>query len=85
MANHCFKLHQLTAGEMNYIKREMRFFVKRGVKVTYLRRVAYIHLQEDQKYTVIAILLARYFRYGQMQATDKNLAWINKWHQDFRR
>ena len=85
MANHCFKLQQLTAGEMNAVKYTMRFFTKRGVKVTYLRRVVYIHLQEDQKYTVIGIMLTRYHRANKLQASAANMAWINKWHPDFRK
>lgn len=84
MVNHCFKLHQLTAGEVNGIKRRMERFTKRGVKVTILKQVVYIHLQEHQKYDAIANLLIDMSHFNKLQTSAKNMAWLKQWRPDFK-
>lgn len=77
MAQHCFKLHDLTAAEMNCTKKRLAYFVKHGVKVTFLKKVVYIHLGEDQKYTAIGNLLSNMA--DKLQVSDKNSAWLKSW------
>ena len=81
MAQHCFKLQNLTASEMRYAKDRLAYFVRHGVKVTFLKKVVYIHLDEAQKYTAIGNLLSFFRSTGRLQASEKNSAWLQRWHR----
>ena len=79
MANHCYKLHGLTDSEMRRAKRHLAFFVRHGVKITFLRRVIYIHLGDHQNYCAIFNYMHAFIASGRLHCNDKNRAWMQKY------
>lgn len=75
MANHCFKLYDLTEVEMAYAKDRLDFFCRQGVKMTFLKKVAFIHLDETQRYTCIFCILSFFKHRGKLKASTDNMAW----------
>ena len=80
MAKYSFKLQNLEKWEMGQAKRHLRYFVNHGVKITYLKKVAYIHLNEDQSYSCIFNYIAGFYSSGKLQANEKSLAWLQKYY-----
>ena len=80
MAKYSFKLHDLTEQEMNQAKRHLGRFQKYGVKMTFLKKVAYIHLDDDQKYVCIFNYMSRFKSSGKLQANEKSLEWLKSWY-----
>ena len=76
---HCFKLYNLTSSEMNRTNKRLAYFVRNGVKVTSLKKVIYIHLSEDQKYSAIGNMFAYFIATGKFHASDKNMKWLRRW------
>ena len=79
MADHCFTIRARSDFEMKHLKKELDYFFRNGVKVIFRKRVVHIHLNDDQKYSVIAIMLHWYISDGRFYATERNKAWLQKW------
>lgn len=52
-------------------------FIRRyGVKATFRRRVAFVHLADDQAFSLVLALLERFSYKGKLTATQKNMDWF---------
>jgi hypothetical protein len=49
----------------------MKYFIKHGVKCTFKKKVAWIHLNENQLYTVITGMMKNYECLGQLVVKGK--------------
>ena len=77
--DHCFKLSELTGIEMRYLKRQLAFFVRHGVKITFLRRVIYIHLGDHQNYCAIFNILHAFIGSGRLHCNEASRKWMQKY------
>ena len=66
-----YKIINLSQHQMENLKNRMRFFIKRGVKCTFRKKVAWIHLNENQLYTVITSMMKNYEYSGQLVVKGK--------------
>ena len=71
MKNYTYKIVNLTPEQMEYLKKKMGYFIRHGVKCTFKKKVAWIHLNEDQLYTVVTMLMKYYDDLGQLVVSGK--------------
>lgn len=79
MTDHCFKLHHLTMPEMRHLKKYMDTYIRMGVKATFLKNVAYIHLDESQRYSGVFNGFHYFISMGKFHASERNMEWLRKW------
>jgi len=56
---------------MENLKNRMRYFIKHDVKYTFRKKTAWIHLKEDQLYTVVTGMMKNYECLGQLVVKGK--------------
>ena len=66
-----YKIINLSQCQMENLKNRMRYFIRHGVKCTFKKKVAWIHLNEDQLYTVVTVLMKYYDDLGQLVVKGK--------------
>lgn len=71
MKNYTYKIVNLTPEQMKYLKKKMGYFIRHGVKCAFKKKVAWIHLNEDQLYTVVTKLMKYYDDLGQLVVSRK--------------
>lgn len=69
--NYTYKVINLTPCQMENLKKDMRYFIKRGVKCTFRKKVAWIHLTENQLYIVVTTKMKEFDRMGQLVVSGK--------------
>lgn len=74
---HTFKISNLSPYEMRERKRNLGFFVRHGIKITFLKRVIYVHMDTDHPYSVLLNMLTAYKRRGMVTCNEKSLKWFN--------
>ena len=74
MKVHHYKVYDLKPCEMKHLKDILRYFVKHGVKITFLTKVMYVHLKDDQLYSAIANVLHGYK--SRLIAKQEDLEWL---------
>ena len=80
MTDYCFKIHDLSDAGMHRLKDRMAGYVRHGVRMTFLRRVAYIHMNDAQRFCGLFNALCYYNDKDMLTASEKSLAWAKKWH-----
>lgn len=78
MRDYCFKLIGLKNYEVENYKRFFKYYMRRGVKVTFLKRVIFIHLDDTKTYTCIANCL--YNNRRKLVCSDRSLKWLKHWN-----
>lgn len=79
MNNHCFKLYNLTGSQMRRTKNSLGYLTRHGVKVTFLKKVIYIHLDDSQTYSAIFNMFAYFMAIGKFQCNERNLKWLQRY------
>jgi hypothetical protein len=79
MAAHCFKLYNLTPSEMRQTEKRLAYFIRHGVKVTALRRVIYIHLDDSQTYSGVFNMLHYFIASGRLHCNEKSQKWLQRY------
>lgn len=77
--DHCIKLFNLESSDIVILKKVLSFFIKRGIKITFLKKVVFIHLNDDQTYSAIFNILYHYYYIGKMSVTKKNEEWLKQY------
>ena len=80
MTDYCFKIQGLTDFSMRRLTDTTKVFAGYGVRMTFLRKVAYIHMNDRQRYCALFNILWYYYSIGQLKCSEKTLEWAKKWH-----
>ena len=71
MKNYTYKIINLIPEQMENLKKDLGYFIRHGVKCTFRKKVAWIHLNEDQLYTVVTRLMKKFDEMGQLVVRGK--------------
>ena len=75
---HCAKLFNLSPYEVSFMRKVLCYFIKRDIKVTFLKSVIFIHLREDQEYQAIFNLLHGFDTRDKLYLSKRHKKWFSQ-------
>ena len=75
---HTVKLVELKPYEMRALKRDLRYFITHGIKITFLKKVVYIHCDSHLPYQCIFNIMYN-FR-DRLHCNQKTINWLSNYY-----
>ena len=79
-----FKCHILS-WQIPHYKRQLAYFEKHGVRITYRKNVMYLHIPCDKPYTVLLNMLLSFKCKGMLSCNDKSLNFLAKYTEPWKK
>ena len=71
------KLFNLSPYEVNDLKYRLRYYIHHDIKITFLKRVAYVHCDSKRPYQGIFNIIHWYVRSGRLACNAKTAQWLS--------
>ena len=71
------KLINLEPYEMSVLKRALGYYTRHGIKITYLKKVAYIHCDSHHPYQGLFNVIHTFVRSGRLICNVKTAQWLS--------
>ena len=75
---HTVKLTNLQSWDIRYLKKALRFFIKQGIKVTFLKKVVFIHCDTSKPYQCIFNIIWNYR--DNLICNQKTMDWLTGYY-----
>lgn len=72
------KLTNLKSWEISGLKRDLRYFTSHGIKITYRKKVAYIHCDSNKPYQCIFNIIYNYR--DKLVCNQKTYNWLTNYY-----
>lgn len=73
------KLHGLAPWEMKCLERTLSYFQRNGIKITYLKKVIYIHCDSNKPYQGLLNIMHSYTRSNRISYNEKTAKWLSQY------
>jgi hypothetical protein len=71
------KLIDLSPWEINFLKRALRYYINHGIKITYLKKVVFIHCDSDKPYQGLLNVMFGFTRTNRLICNQKTSDWLS--------
>ena len=78
---HTFKLKVLSPYDVKRHKQNLSYFVRHGVKITFLKNYIYIHMDTNHAYSVLLNLLFYYQKNDRLSCNERAANWLSTYRQ----
>ena len=75
---HTVKLVDLNPWEISGLKRYLKYYTSHGIKITYRKKVAYIHCDFNKPYQCIFNIIYNYR--DRLMCNQKTMNWLNGYY-----
>lgn len=72
------KIYNLKPWEIKSLERTLGYYTKHGIKITYLKKVAFVHL--DSKYPYQGLLNVIHGYRDRISCNEKTTEWLSKYY-----
>lgn len=74
------KLFNLTSWEIESLKRSLHYYTNNGVKITFLKKVVYIHCVKDKPYQGLLNIMHGFVYSGRISYNEKTAKWLSQYY-----
>ena len=71
------KIIDLDPWEIKYLKQDLGFYTRHGIKITFLKKVVYIHCDSDHPYQGLLNIMHGYVRSDRLVCNQKTKEWLS--------
>ena len=74
------KLFDLSPYEVDRLKRALGYYVRHDIKITFLKRVVYVHCDSKHPYQGLFNIIHWYVRSGRLSCNAKTAKWLSGYY-----
>lgn len=74
------KLYNLKPWEIEHLKRVLHYYYNNGIKITFLKRVIFIHCVKDKPYQGLLNIMHGYVHTNRISYNEKTAKWLQQYY-----